>query len=244
MAPRRRWTLLAAVLCAANLLLLDLPVQGQEGGPPPFGPPLQYVSKPGQEYTALLSANVAWLKSKLTDRKRRRREAQNSFRLEIAANKPQVQKVIDQLDKEISETQAAIQKPEVTPQNREQMEKSVLNLQRQLQDLDNEARRVISKEQADIAVNIFKEIEQVVEAVAKTNNFDLVLSYPDGTTKDELYSQENVVRKLASQGTIPLFYKPHIDLTNAVVQTLNASFPAPVTPSSPPAPSAPQPPQK
>jgi hypothetical protein len=108
MAPRRRWTLLAAVLCAANLLLLDLPVQGQEGGPPPFGPPLQYVSKPGQEYTALLSANVAWLKSKLTDRKRRRREAQNSFRLEIAANKPQVQKVIDQLDKEISETQAAL----------------------------------------------------------------------------------------------------------------------------------------
>jgi hypothetical protein len=108
MAPRRRWKLLAAALCAANLLLLDLPVQGREGAPPPFGPPLQYVSKPGQEFTALLTANVAWLKSKLTDRKRRRREAQNTFRLEPAATKPQVQEVIDQLDKEISETQAAL----------------------------------------------------------------------------------------------------------------------------------------
>jgi len=60
------------------------------------------------EYDALFAANVSWLKSKLTDRKRRRREAQNSFRLEPAATKPQIQAVIDLLDKEVKETEAAL----------------------------------------------------------------------------------------------------------------------------------------
>jgi hypothetical protein len=96
----------AALLTAAILLLAPAPACAQEG-PPPFGPPLQYTSKPGREFDALLAANVSWLKNKLTDRKRRRREAQNSYRLEPAATKPQVQAVIDQLDKEVKDTEAA-----------------------------------------------------------------------------------------------------------------------------------------
>ena len=34
-----------------------------------------------------------------------------------------------------------------------------------------------------------------------------------------------VVRKMAAPAALPLFYKPHIDLTNAVVQTLNTRYP-------------------
>ncbi len=107
MALRRLQTLTAGIL-AATILLLDVSVQAQENVPPAFGPPLQYTTKPGHEYDALFAANVSWLKSKLTDRKRRRREAQNSFRLEPAATKPQVQAVIDLLDKEVKETEAAL----------------------------------------------------------------------------------------------------------------------------------------
>jgi hypothetical protein len=92
----------------AAAMLLCAPVAAQENVPPIFGPPLQYVSKPGHEYDALLAANVSWLKGKLTDRKRRRREAQNSFRIEPAATKPQVQAVIDLLDKEVKEAQTAL----------------------------------------------------------------------------------------------------------------------------------------
>lgn len=107
MALSRRLQTLAAGMLAATILLLDAPVRAQDNVPPVFGPPLQYTSKPGHEFDALLAANVSWLKSKLTDRKRRRREAQNSFRLEPAATKPQVQAVIDLLDKEVKETEAA-----------------------------------------------------------------------------------------------------------------------------------------
>jgi hypothetical protein len=108
MALSRQLQTLAAGILTATILLVDASAQAQENVPPGFGPPLQYTSKPGHEYDALLAANVSWLKSKLTDRKRRRREAQNSFRLEPAATKPQVQTVIDLLDKEIKETQTAL----------------------------------------------------------------------------------------------------------------------------------------
>ena len=103
----RRLQILAAGILVATMLLLDAPSEAQENAPPAFGPPLQYTSNPGHEFDALLAANVSWLKNKLTDRKRRRREAQNSYRLEPAATKPQVQAVVDQLDKEVKETEAA-----------------------------------------------------------------------------------------------------------------------------------------
>ena len=107
MALSRRLQTFAAGMLAAAILLPGAPVRAQDNVPPAFGPPLQYTSKPGHEFDALLAANVSWLKSKLTDRKRRRREAQNSFRLEPAATKPQIQAVIDLLDKEVKETEAA-----------------------------------------------------------------------------------------------------------------------------------------
>jgi hypothetical protein len=118
MTSRARSYLLILAFCAAVAAFPGSPLHAQETAPPPFGPPLQYTPKPGQEFKTLLAANISWLKNKLRDRKRRRREAQNSFRLEPAATKPQVQATIDQLDKEIAETQAAlndVKKPDAQP---------------------------------------------------------------------------------------------------------------------------------
>jgi Skp family chaperone for outer membrane proteins len=164
----------------------------------------------------------------------------NSIKSEVQGYAEKMNKIKE----EVAKRQAEVTKPTTTAPQREQMEKEVVAYQRQLQDLDNEARKTITAKQGSIAVQIFREIETVVDAVAKTNNFDLVLSYPDATTKDEMYVTDNVVRKLASQAAIPLFYKPHIDLTGAVITTLNASFPAPTGSSVSPAPAAPQQPQK
>jgi hypothetical protein len=103
----RRW-LGASAAIFASAMLLCVPVSAQENLPPVFGPPLQYTSKPGHEYEALLATNLSWLKSKLKDRKRRRREAQNAYRIEPAATKPQVQALIELLDKEVKETETAL----------------------------------------------------------------------------------------------------------------------------------------
>src|SRR5919205_971196 len=96
----------AAVVLSA--LLMCAPLRAQENLPPVFGPPLQYTPKAGHEYDALLATNVAWLKSKLTDRKRRLREAQNAYRIEPVATKPQVQQLIDLLNNEVKATETAL----------------------------------------------------------------------------------------------------------------------------------------
>jgi Skp family chaperone for outer membrane proteins len=147
-------------------------------------------------------------------------------------------KQINDKKEEIQKLQTELAKPTnaVAPQ-KDNLEKQIVNLQRALQDIDNEARKVIGKEQGDIAVQIFREIEGVIKAVAASNNFDIVLSYPDATEDNEMYTQDNVVRKLAAQAAMPLYYKPHVDMTKAVIDTLNMSYPvAATTPSTPTAP--------
>lgn len=213
------------------------------GTPPntPNRPPIQQVSGSAPATPTMPGTRVAVVNINSVLKNYNKAQSLNS------SIKIKVQSYADRMNKlkeEVAKIQAELPKPTTTATLREQMEKQVVTLQRQLQDLDNEARKVISADQASIAVQIFREIEQVINAVAATNNFDLVLSFPDATTKDDLYSQENVVRKLASQAAIPIFYKKHIDLTDAVITTLNASFPAPpptgaapaAAPNTPPAP--------
>jgi Skp family chaperone for outer membrane proteins len=153
----------------------------------------------------------------------------NQIKVKVQAYAKQMNDLRDQMQR----AQAELTKPTTTPPMKEQLEKQIVNIQRQLQDIDNDARRVIGKEQGDVAIQIFREIEGVIKAVATSNNFDIVLSYPDATDDNEMYVQENVVRKLATQAAMPLFYKPHVDMTAAVIQTLNVSYPAPATTPSP-----------
>ena len=113
----------------------------------------------------------------------------------------------------------------VNPTEAENLQKRMKQLEREMQDLDAEARKDINAQQGTIAVDIYKNVEDVVQRVAVANGFDLVIAYPDATSETDMYSQPNVVRKLASQAAIPLFAKKHIDLTDAVVTTLNQTYP-------------------
>jgi len=142
---------------------------------------------------------------------------------------------------EMVKLEADIQKS-VDPTAAENMKKRITQLQREMQDLDQEARKEIGNQQGTIAVDIYKNIEGVIQRVAVMNNFDIVLSYPDAVSDTEMYAQANVVRKLASQAAIPIYYKPHVDVTDAVVQTLNATYPVPKSPvQTPPTGAAPSP---
>ena len=118
----------------------------------------------------------------------------------------------------------------VDPNQKDAIETQMKKLDREMQDIDLQAKKDISAQQGTIAVGIYKDIEGVIQRVAVANGFDLVMSYPDATNTDDLYSQQNVVRKLASQAAIPIYYKPHIDISDAVVATLNATFPVPPPP--------------
>jgi Skp family chaperone for outer membrane proteins len=143
------------------------------------------------------------------------------------------QQITEKRDK-LVKLQTDLQKT-LDPAQKDAIESQMKQLDRDMQDLDLKAKKDISSRQGTIAVEIYKDIEGVIQRVAVANGFDLVMSYPDAMTPEDLYSQPNVVRKLASQAAIPIYYKPHIDISDAVVQTLNATFPVPAPPPSGPA---------
>ena len=209
--------------------------------PPAGGPPVRQTSASGAAPTATTSPAVASLPgtrvavvniNKVLKNYQKAQNLNNAIKVKVQAYAKQM----NDKREEIQKLQAELTKPTTAQGTKEQYEKQIVNLQRYLQDIDNEARKTIGKEQGDIAVQIFREIEGVIRAVATSNNFDIVLSYPDATEDNEMYVQDNVVRKLAAQAAMPLFYKPHVDMTAAVIQTLNMSYPAPAAASpTPPA---------
>jgi Skp family chaperone for outer membrane proteins len=145
----------------------------------------------------------------------------NSISSEVNAYGQQIQQKRD----EAAKIQTELAKPTIDQATKDNLQRRLVQLEREAQDLDAEARKQITAKQGTVAIGIYKDIEGVIERVAAANGFDLVLSYPDATADTEMYTQPNVVRKLASQGAIPIYYKKHIDITDAVVQTLNATFP-------------------
>jgi Skp family chaperone for outer membrane proteins len=115
-----------------------------------------------------------------------------------------------------------------TEQERAASEKVLTNLQREAQDKNAEAEKEIRKQQAQVLVQIYKDVESVVAALAASNDLDMVLSYPDAPSETEASSEATIIRKMQAPALMPIFYNRNaLDITDAVVQTLNKSFPAP-----------------
>lgn len=147
----------------------------------------------------------------------------SGYRNQITAKREELAKIQEKIAKAVNPAEA------------EELKKQGVALERQMQDLDAEASKDISNQQGTIAIGIYKDIEGVIQRCAVTNGFDIVLSFPDATVDAEMYTQPNVVRKLAAQAAIPLFYKAHVDMTQAVIDTLNAQFPVAAAPPAAPA---------
>ena len=80
---------------------------------------------------------------------------------------------MNKIKEEIAKRQTEMGKPTTTTPQREAMDKEIVAMNRQLQDMDADARKTITAKQGSIAVQIFKEIETVVDAVAKTEQLRL-----------------------------------------------------------------------
>jgi Skp family chaperone for outer membrane proteins len=111
---------------------------------------------------------------------------------------------------------------------REALAAQVKQLARQIEDLETQAQRDMQSKQGDYAVQIYKEIETVVSGLARANALELVLIYPDVTDPQEANLAPAVFRKLSAPAALPIYYAPNLDITDAVVTTLNKTNPAPV----------------
>ncbi len=108
-------------------------------------------------------------------------------------------------------------------------------LQRQMQDIDEEAKKTLSKKQSDMMVLLYNDVVAVVKKYAVSHDLDLVMHYNDGVNDVEINAPENIFRKINSGPCVPVYWTGSIDISGDLIQTLNAGQPAqPTTPAGTP----------
>src|SRR5207244_4383067 len=94
------------------------------------------------------------------------------------------------------------------------------DLQRQVQDIREEAGAKLSKERYDVLVGIYKEIEEAVKVYAVAKSLEMVLHYNDAIGQD-LYLPEIFQRRLANNACLPIYVHPQLDITEQITLMLN-----------------------
>ena len=147
------------------------------------------------------------------------------------------QEYVDRV-KPLREKMALLQKQiqqTADPLKREQLQKEGLAYGRQVEDIDQEAQRVLGELTDKTIVEVYQNIKAVINDIAVTNNLDLVMCFPDASTADDDKKPAVAQLKLQTPALIP-FYHRGMDITEVVIVTLNRRHPAPPVALAPMAP--------
>jgi Skp family chaperone for outer membrane proteins len=118
-----------------------------------------------------------------------------------------------------------LQKTDLQPPKREELEKNLRVWQRQLEDLNNDAKTFWTKKNDEQMVILYKEVMDTAQRYAVSHNFELVMHYNDATTDmPEYWHPGNVARKIQAGACIPMYIHPGMEITKAVVDTLNDAY--------------------
>jgi len=118
------------------------------------------------------------------------------------------------------------------PEQKKQYEEQARAIQREIEDIDRTAQQELTKLSNDTILQVYQEIKGVIGDIAKTNNLDMVLAYPAASKPEEENSPQVAQLMLQTPALIP-FYHRGMDITDVVVQTLNARYPSPPAPVQP-----------
>jgi Skp family chaperone for outer membrane proteins len=134
---------------------------------------------------------------------------------------------------------AALKDPKVEQATKDAKTKERRNVQVQMADLEEEAKKTLGKKESDMLVNIYQEVAAAVHAYAQANDIDFVLHYNDATTPEEMVAAPNIHRKMGSGPCVPLYWKPEGEISQTVLLMLNQKYTgpraAPTTPAATPA---------
>jgi Skp family chaperone for outer membrane proteins len=114
--------------------------------------------------------------------------------------------------------------PGLDPARKDQIERDGKATQRQIQDITEDARAKLGKQESDQLVIIYKEVLGAVSAYAQSHDLELVMHYTDGVDQVEMNSNPNIHQKMGSRALIPVYYNPGVDISWPVLQMLNSRF--------------------
>jgi Skp family chaperone for outer membrane proteins len=114
---------------------------------------------------------------------------------------------------------------------KEKLQVALKDLDRQVQDLGETAKKHLAKMRDDQAVQIYREVERAVEAYARAYDIEMVMHYNDAVVPADLYHPANIQRKLQTGACMPMYFHPGLNITDMVAQMLNQSLAATPAPA-------------
>jgi len=143
---------------------------------------------------------------------------------EITEKRQAYVNVVTTKREKLAELNKLFQQAQVKEQ-KDQYQAQALAVQREIEDVDRNAQSELTKLSNDTIVRVYQEIKGVIADIAKTNNLDMVLAYP-AATKPEEENSPAVAQLMLQAPALTPFYHRGMDITDVVIQTLNARYPA------------------
>jgi Skp family chaperone for outer membrane proteins len=111
---------------------------------------------------------------------------------------------------------------------KEKIQQQLKDLERHVQDLGENAKKQLGKMRDDQAVQIYREVEEAVQAYARANDIEMVMHYNDAVVPADLYNSVNIERKLQTGACMPMYLAPGMNITDTISAMLNQRLgPAP-----------------
>lgn len=107
---------------------------------------------------------------------------------------------------------------------KDQETKTVRDLINQLQDKDQAYQKDIRTRRDNMAIEINKNIQTVIDSLARQNGFDIVLTYPDITDEKEHNTIGDAMRHITTPGTMIAWHDRRLDITDECIRWLNYYF--------------------
>jgi Skp family chaperone for outer membrane proteins len=144
-----------------------------------------------------------------------------SFQDEMKAELERFQARDREFEKHLEKLEKRLAGGSLTPEETEEVEEKVRGLRREREDNSAKAKNVLSKKSEEQMVVIYKEIQEVCHQYAAAHGIELVLHYNDAAAPEEYWSPANVMRKMQSGATTPLYAAEGMDIGKEVIELLN-----------------------
>lgn len=133
---------------------------------------------------------------------------------------------VEKLRKEMVDWQNAMNHPQFKKEDRPRYESGILANKRKIEDIDREVRSRVGKKQEEQIVGLYRDVSEAVKGYAQANSIQLVLAYGDPAEGDH-FTFPNVNRKMQGMDlgtTNPFFFVPQVDISQAIIDTLNHRY--------------------
>ncbi len=133
----------------------------------------------------------------------------NQYNAEFERQKAKGMDLKSQLDKAVDDA------------TKDKIQQASKELERQVQDMGERAKKELGKMRDEQAQQIYQEVEQAVQAFARANDIEMVLHFNDAVAPADYYHPLNVQRKLQTGACMPMYVDPRMNITDTISAMLN-----------------------